>query len=173
MFDPAWFLVILVAIVGCFFLFRPKSPPAHIRHASRPQRRLRLSGGFYPVGYDGEYLPGEDMVDYFIWGSVLDDMELEERLALGDYGVEDYEDENTVTGQSRMDSREDDFVPRETPLRYLADDPVVTPESISFEPASDPYTEVERRVADVEPHYVSHEDVASSYSTDDSDEDDD
>ena len=35
------------------------------------QRRRRLSGGFYPMGYAGPYLDGEDLLDELLWQAEL------------------------------------------------------------------------------------------------------
>ena len=53
-------------------------------------RRRRLSGGFYPIGYAGSYLPGEDLVDDLLWMAELAAMTEEELAELGEYGGEDY-----------------------------------------------------------------------------------
>ena len=97
----------------------PDIPPSRpstkmVYDATNKQRRRRNSGGFYPVGYDGPYEDGEELVEYLIWSAVLDEMEND--------GVE---------RENYFEQLEDGGVEPEPEL-------YVEPESTSYEPDPEP-----------------------------------
>ena len=109
------FTIVLVAlVVTVFYRIATKSSTSNVMEGTKPttarpriranrpatkeMRRRRNGGGFYPVGYDGSYEEGEDLVDFIIWMAILSEMSDFDREELGDYGgydgytEDDYED---------------------------------------------------------------------------------
>lgn len=101
------FFAIVIAVMVYMFTLRPfrrdgtqprtsaglKPRPSLV--SNRPQRRRRNSGGYYPIGYDGPYDDGEDLIDYLVWFAIMDAMSDDELADLGEYG--EYEEvEETI-----------------------------------------------------------------------------
>lgn len=98
------FLVVIAGVAAylLWFIFGKKSknedlsdnmppmPPQSQKPIVARLRRRRLSGGFYPIGYSGIFLPGEDLVEELLWMAALAAMTEDELDELGEYGGEDY-----------------------------------------------------------------------------------
>ena len=94
--DFFWVFVIISFIgivMAVFYLYIKKQPMGYDmrkEQACRPMlnrsRRRRRSGGFYPIGYTGDYLEGEDLVEELIWMAVLAEMSDVDRADLVEYG---------------------------------------------------------------------------------------
>lgn len=83
---------ICVVILSFYLHFKKKANDKamnniiHTRRILDRSRRIRRSGGFYPIGYTGGYLEGEAMVDEIYWMAMLENMSDVDRADLGEYG---------------------------------------------------------------------------------------
>ena len=118
-------------------------------------RRRRRAGGFYPIGYTGSFLAGEELVAEAVWMAELAALSMAERDALGEYGSDDfYQVEDPRESDGTFDEPVAE-VPVEEPVVVNKDEPVVSepdrlhdahsdneplitePESTEFEPEED------------------------------------
>ncbi len=82
------FLLTIIVIAAAYFgirwmmseqsenrIVQPRvvEPPISRRNGKTPTglRRRRLDGGFYPIGYDGSYYDGEDLVDEILFAAEI------------------------------------------------------------------------------------------------------
>lgn len=97
----------------------PRTPRARPVNLARARRR-RLAGGFYPIGYTGPYIVGEELVDELMW--------MEELAEMGELGRDDLGEFGDEQEHSVEDPRESgEFVTEPEPAEEA-------PEAEEFEP---------------------------------------